>query len=197
MFDETLDNEVEKKIIRVGFGPRLGALVLDAVLTLLFVPLFAWAFMAMGATDFLAQKGHDLLITQEDVLEQLEDILGKYFMFYLVVVGIGTTVAMLYNLIEGFAGASPGKMILGLKVAKEDGTAGDANLFIMRWLLKNLNTFLSIIYMLTGIAIISTLGSLFGLVYFIGCFLALSERKQALHDIILKTAIFYRRDIRS
>ena len=42
----------------------------------------------------------------------------------------------------------------------------------------------------TGIATISYVGILGGIVVLIGCFFALAESKQALHDRILGTAVY-------
>ena len=43
---------------------------------------------------------------------------------------------------------------------------------------------------LTGIEMLGTVGVGLGLIVFIGCFFALGSGKQALHDMVLKTAVY-------
>ena len=47
-----------------------------------------------------------------------------------------------------------------------------------------------------GIAFLSTVGGLLSLVIFIGCFFVLGSQKQAIHDMISKTAVFNKADLR-
>jgi uncharacterized RDD family membrane protein YckC len=128
---------------------------------------------------FLADKGMELLRVDENALEMIEKAMGEYFQFYLIFVGLLTTFSFMYSLIEGFFGASPGKMILGLKVANADGSHGDINLYMKRWALKNASAVLM----------------MFNLVISVGYFIALSENKQALHDLIAKSAVYKKKKI--
>ena len=102
----------------------------------------------------------------------------------LVLAGI---LGLAYTLIEAFTGASPGKRVMGLQVAREDGSKGDVQLYLVRWALKNSGSLLQFV-----LPLISTLASL---VFFFGCFAALGDKKQALHDIIAKTAVYKKADI--
>ena len=43
----------------------------------------------------------------------------------------------LYTLIEGLTGASPAKMMFGIKIANEDGTKANRNTLINRWAFRN------------------------------------------------------------
>ena len=101
----------------------------------------------------------------------------------------------IYTIIEAFTGASPAKMILGYKVANSDGTGGDISLYLKRWAIKNVSSFLYMLAFVTGLIFLFPLGSILGFVMFLGCFLALGDDKQALHDKIAKTAIYNKRDI--
>ena len=76
---------------------------------------------------------------------------------------------------------------MGLQVAREDGSAGDTKLYFLRWALKNSGSILQ--FFLPG------LSTLVSLVFFFGCFAALGEKKQALHDIIAKTAVYKKDEI--
>lgn len=69
---------------------------------------------------------------------------------------------------------------MGLQVTREDGSAGDIKLYLLRWALKNSGSILQFVLPLVS--------NLAGLVFFFGCFAALGDKKQALHDIIVKSA---------
>ena len=100
---------------------------------------------------------------------------------------VASFLAIGYTFIEAFTGASPGKRVMGLQVAREDGSAGDTKLYLLRWALKNSGSLLQFV-----LPVISTVVSL---VFFFGCFATLSDKKQALHDIIAKTAVYKKDDI--
>ena len=85
-------------------------------------------------------------------------------------------IGLAYTLIEAFTGASPGKRVMGLQVARADGSAGDTSLYLLRWALKNSGSILQFV-----LPIVSSLASL---VFFFGCFAALGDKCQALHDTI-------------
>jgi uncharacterized RDD family membrane protein YckC len=99
-------------------------------------------------------------------------------------------IGVLYALIEGITGASPGKMILGIQIRSADGSVAGPGLLIPRFLIKGIATVLGFVALLTGIASITYVGLIGGLVVVIGCFFALAESKQALHDRIIGTAVY-------
>jgi uncharacterized RDD family membrane protein YckC len=195
MLDETLDETVKSAPKRVGFGPRLGAMLLDALLLIILIPLVTWSIVTYGASEFLMQKGIDALKADDDVLEMLEKTLGDFWVFYIVAIAIGLTFSIVYHLIEGFFGASPGKMILGLQVANSDGSRANVNQFMKRWFLKNMSSVIGILNLIMLSPVVDFIGSVIGIVIFFGCFSVLSDNKLALHDIIAGTAVYKKRDI--
>jgi len=179
---------------RIGFGPRLGAAILDVILGGLFASGFGvfLALLGLGAGGVLG-----LAIDEQAELETSLEAIG-------VGAGIGAVMGMLggviigyfiYSIIEAITGASPGKMMLGYKVANADGTGGDTSLYLKRWAIKNASSVFSMLTLVTGFILLKPLGSIIGFVMFLGCFLALGDDKQALHDKIAKTAIYNKRDI--
>jgi uncharacterized RDD family membrane protein YckC len=106
-----------------------------------------------------------------------------------------TIVGVLYGLIEAFTGASPGKMVLKLKIGFEDGRNAAVATYFTRWAVKYSGTILSFLGVISGISLLGTLGSLASFVIFIGCFLVLAEKKQAVHDMAAKTAVFKKADL--
>jgi uncharacterized RDD family membrane protein YckC len=49
---------------------------------------------------------------------------------------------------------------------------------------------------LSGTPFFNTLSGLLSFVVFLGCFAVLSQRRQALHDVIAGTAVYYDHDIK-
>lgn len=166
---------------RIGFGPRLGAAVLDIVfIVLILVPM---SLLGVGA-GLAAAMGLEAAVGSEEA-EALALIgMGAGAIAMALIAGV---VALAYTLIEAFTGASPGKRVMGLQVAREDGSPGDVQLYLLRWALKNSGSLLQFVLPL--------ISSLVSLVFFFGCFAALGEKRQALHDIIAKTAVYKKADI--
>jgi uncharacterized RDD family membrane protein YckC len=166
---------------RIGFGPRLGATLLD----ILFTILLCTPILMFGAgAGIAAAMGLDAMFSPEDA-EALAMIgLGAGMIGSILICALVGTV---YTLIEAFTGASPGKRVMGLQVAKADGSAGEVSLYLLRWALKNSGSILNFI--------LPAISSLASLVFFFGCFAALGEKRQALHDIIAKSAVYKKADI--
>ena len=97
---------------------------------------------------------------------------------------------------EAFTGQSPGKMVLKIKNANADGTAASTGTLVMRALLKYGSTVFTILAGVAGVAVLATVGQVWGLVIFIGCFFVLGAKRQAIHDLIAKTAVFKKSDIK-
>jgi uncharacterized RDD family membrane protein YckC len=179
---------------RIGFAPRLGVSILDAIFGGFFAGGFGifLAFLGLGAGGVLG-----LAIDEQAELESSLEAMG-------VGAGIGALMGMLggvvigyfiYSIIEACTGASPGKMMLGYKVANADRTGGDISLYLKRWAIKNASSVFSMLAFVTGLIFLNPLGSIIGFVMFFGCFLALGDDRQALHDKIAKTAIYHKKDI--
>jgi len=166
---------------RIGFSPRLGAALLDFVFIIaLVVPI---SLLGIGGA-IAAAFGLDNTMSGDDAeaLAMLGMGAGAIAMIL-----VASFLAIGYTFIEAFTGASPGKRVMGLQVAREDGSAGDTKLYLLRWALKNSGSLLQFV-----LPVISTVVSL---VFFFGCFATLSDKKQALHDIIAKTAVYKKDDI--
>ena len=112
----------------------------------------------------------------------------------------GAIGSILYMLIEGFTGASVGKRLLKLTVARADGTAGNQALFLSRMFVKNSDRILHLIAILPLFTFLSgaveSAGSTIGFVLFIGCFFVLGRNRMALHDMVVKTAVFKVHDVK-
>ena len=160
---------------RAGFLRRFPALVLDAVI--IFVLIFP---MGRPASRLLAALGVPM--------SSIDTNAAAYgaFLFYF------WTIAIFYLLIEVLAGATPGKLIVRLKVAGEDGNPASWGRRLGRYLGKI--CFLLIIPSL-GMIEVELLALSFlalGLSSFVGTFLIFGPEKQTLYDKLTKTAVFKR-----
>ena len=96
--------------------------------------------------------------------------------------GIAFT-SIFFYVLEGFTGQTPGKMILGITVANMNGEKASIDKLLLRAFIK-----------ITGVLVCWIVG-IIGIIITLGCFLVLGEKKQALHDIICKTAVYNKSDI--
>jgi uncharacterized RDD family membrane protein YckC len=158
---------------RAGFFRRFPALVLDAVFILLLILPFG-----RPASRLLAAIGVHL-----SSIDTNAGAVGTILFYF-------WTIAIFYLLIEVFAGATPGKLILKLKVAGEDGLPASWGRRLGRYTGKV--CFLLIIppFGMTEIEVVIYAFLALGIVSFLGAFLIFGPRKQTLYDRLTKTAVF-------
>jgi uncharacterized RDD family membrane protein YckC len=164
---------------RVGFGPRFAAAIIDGVAVGLagFVPAAILGWM-LGRQAGESGTG---------AAAALGAALG--------LVAVFRAVYFFYSLIEGFTGASPGKRLLGLKVGTAGGQEGSTPLYLKRWAVKYSGSWLGLLGAVPGLHALGLLAPAAGIAIFLGCFLVLGEKRQALHDIGAGTAVFRTADL--
>jgi uncharacterized RDD family membrane protein YckC len=180
--------------LRKGFGPRLGAFVLDVIITVVCAIAIAAAFGSalgklVGAEQMAAEAMKD---KPADAAESVA-VAGK------IAAGapLATMIAiLLYGLIEAFTGASLGKMALGMKIANPDATAASVGKLFGRYAVKNGSAMINFLGSVAGVAALGNIGGLWSLAFLIGCFFALGSSKQALHDIIVGTAVYPKAEVK-
>jgi uncharacterized RDD family membrane protein YckC len=174
---------------RVGFGPRFLAALIDAAFLAVvgFVAgaaiggmLGGWIGGALGGWEGVGPSSGAVGAAVGAVLGAVAAFGGFVF---------------LYSLIEAFTGASPGKMMLGLKVGTDDGRRGSPALYVKRWAIKYSGTLLGLLGAIPGLHALGLLAPAAGLVVFVGCFLTLGDRRQALHDLGAASAVFRKADL--
>jgi len=168
---------LNKEIERVGFGKRLGSSLLDFIISLLpgiILGIYAGATIAAFLLDFFYDEAQLETIQAGFSGEIAASIIG----LVASLAGIAFT-SIFFYVLEGFTGQTPGKMILGITVANMNGEKASIDKLLLRAFIKITGSFVGII----------------GLIIFVGCFLVLGEKKQALHDIICKTAVYKKSDI--
>ncbi len=153
---------------RVGFFPRLLAAILDMIILMILVYIVNMLTGSQLSTDPSQMFGGD----------------GPAIPLS------GIVIALLYTSLEIWMAATPGKMILKLKIKNVKGKNGTSSVLFIRWIFKQSAQILSLLFVLTHIQPIWYLQSLLGIVIFVGCFFTLGKNKQALHDMLAKTAVY-------
>jgi uncharacterized RDD family membrane protein YckC len=180
---------------RIGFGPRLLAFLTDSFIIGFTASLVMAVVMKSTFQSFLSGQYVEALTA----LSQGQDaaVQGGALDSLLRVTSFITSWSLLYMLIEGFTGASPGKMLLGLKIGTEDGQIADSRTYFYRYLLKNGASLLGVFGKTSGLLILNNIGNMMGMVIFFGCFMTILPHRQAIHDMVVKTAVFRKNDLES
>ncbi len=173
---------------RVGFGKRLGAFVLDFI----FLAIISFVIMIMtGVFDELMSMVEKISHDGTFDLSFMQNIEEDYPALKTTVLW-STVTGLLYWSLEGLTGSSPAKHILGLMVASENRTKASPQQLWSRFVYKNLNIIFSLLYLFSATSAFEILSSLLGFVFFVGCFLVLSVKRQGFHDMLSKTAVFHK-----
>jgi uncharacterized RDD family membrane protein YckC len=158
---------------RIGFGRRLGAFAIDLIVIWILTSIAEFVTGVKGSAD-------------PSSLHHLSDLTR-------LMAGVGVVVSsvqLLYCLIEGLTGASPGKMILKIQIRDASGAPAATGTLILRMVLKQVKVVATFLVALTGSQLLTVVGLAGGVIVAIGCILALGAARQALHDRIVHTAVY-------
>lgn len=178
---------------RVGAGPRLAAAALDYVMSTLAVMVCAW--QGWGWHQLVeAMPGLDGV---RELYAPVEDMLVEFGLEQGLtsLLAASALVGVAYPMVEGTSGASPGKRVLGLHIARPDGTQGNLGLYLLRFLVKYVRPVFATLGAVLGIAALGFLAGPAGLVVTLGTLLLLAPHSQALHDKLAGTAVFHKSDV--
>lgn len=177
---------------RVSFGKRLGAFIVD----LIFLGIVGT--IVASATGFIelmmdlgreAQMSGQLFMSPEDMpAEAISEI---------TTASIYVSLSFLvYWLLEIFLSASFGKLVLGLKIGSAERTEANMQQLIIRFVVRHIGLILSILGSITAVELLGSLSSLGTLIFVIGSFFILSNKRQAVHDIAGKTAVYHKNSLK-
>ena len=183
--------------LRIGFGKRLVAFLIDLLISLTVTFGLGILYMSfdLGVVGIIQDQINNVLSVYEmfgfssSVINTLNSLLGG-------VITASIVVGVFYPLIEGITGASPGKRVLRIIVAAQDSKRGTLALLLKRYAIKNIGIFLQIVAFIPALGFIENIGSIVGLVMFLGYLGALSGARLALHDLIAQTAVYHVEDVR-
>lgn len=162
---------------RIGFGLRLGSYLLDFMFIMIIINLFEYS----GIGEFLSNDnfsfGEEKLI-EIDGISINSNSTGRVLFF------------VFYGLMELFFSASPAKLLLGLIIGTEAGNKAGIKPLTQRYFVKNFPYFLSLFSDHLSKTTFMILIIIFSSLFVFGCLMALQNQRQALHDIISKTAVY-------
>lgn len=174
---------------RIGFGRRLGAFLIDFVIS------SGLAFIIVSLAGSMFENFVDWSKFSDEVINQMGSIYGNFTETIIYLSVVGTLVSFLYFIVEGFTGYTIGKLILGIQIGTQEGKRADQSKLMVRFAIKNISTIVGLISTATMVSIIGTIGSILGFIVLIGCFFALGENKLAMHDMIAKTAVYRKAEL--
>ena len=165
---------------RIGFGIRAIAYLVDWIAILVVGTLLGSLLGGMlGA-------GAAGAVTGEGAIAAAGGIVG---MLIGAMVGIGLA-GVFWMFWEGLTGMTLGKLVVGIKVGGDDGKATFRGKLMLRAAVKYSYSVVSFLASVTGFALLMPLATLCWVVVLIGCFFALGQTRQALHDMAAGTAVY-------
>jgi uncharacterized RDD family membrane protein YckC len=167
---------------RVGFGKRFLAYFIDNFIIALLVMLY----MILSGTI-----SEIMAISTSNTVELLE--LFKYSDRFELP---GTIIGLVYFSTEFFFAFSLGKLTLGIRIGSENAEQPQVSTLAIRYIVKNISSVVSLAASIFGFFLFGILGSLLGFIVFIGCFFVLGQKRQAFHDMLSKSAVYFKEDIK-
>ncbi len=179
-----------RTIERSSFAVRFGAMAIDIAFVVILTVLTTiiteiWTFHSFSEEfSYLGYFGFTLTLFFSLFVSSVSSISTAIILTFLVI------------LVEAFTGRTPGKIMLKLRIANPDGKKSSILILMLRSMLKNISVFMLCCSPFMG-EIFIILGLLGGLAIFLGGFLVFRKERQALHDILAKTAVFNAKDLKN
>jgi uncharacterized RDD family membrane protein YckC len=173
---------------RVGVGPRLGAYLIDTLLVM------GAAYLLRDVAAALAPQAVQVAMAQQPKGEVPPDLQA----WVLTAARASVAASLLgpfYGLVEGLSGASPGKLLLGLRVVTTEGHRAPLAQLLERFVIKGGPNLLAFAAILTNLPGLSTAASGFAFLVILGGLLILGAKRQAIHDLAARTAVLRRSDV--
>jgi uncharacterized RDD family membrane protein YckC len=170
--------------MRQGFASRLLAMLCDTVIAIAVIGLISAAFTGDA---FILIK----LADNDPQAERAAESAGWGFAAALILFFLAFWFSEIY------LAASPGKLVLGLRIGDENGVRASLRQLIVRWLVKNSGGVIEMIGDFAGVRGILAAGHVVSLAVVMGCFFVLGSSRQALHDKVASTAVFKKSDLRA
>jgi len=168
-------------VYRQGFGIRLLAYILDGILVGV---LMIAAFYVNGTFEKIMTYGANILSDAAIMTDLIKSITP-----------LSAIIGLMYFSLEVIFAASPGKMILGLRIGTQDRNEATTTTLLIRFLLKESSTVLSAIALIPGLFFVPYIGSFCNIFIIVGFFWTLTQKKQSFHDMLSKTAVYKKADI--
>lgn len=102
-------------------------------------------------------------------------------------------IALAYTSTEVWLAGTPGKLLLGLRIATSAGPVAAKWTLALRWSAKHFGLFLLLLHAITQSLVFEYLAGFMNVIVLIGCLQALDEYRRTWHDEWAGTAVWRRR----
>jgi uncharacterized RDD family membrane protein YckC len=181
-------------LVRVGFGARFGASLIDGVVLMILSAVLT-GFIASLFPGFVGDMlGRQQAKLDPKVAAQMPAMVT--FMQWMVRWQIAIVfVGLLYACFEGLFGRALGKLLLGIRIADARGHRAAVPRLLARMAVKNCGSLLSVVAVIVGSHVFLQISGGVGWIIAFGCLLVLGKKRQALHDLAAKTAVYRNSDL--
>ena len=169
---------------RVGVGRRLAAVAVDGLIV-----AAASGLVGITAGGLFGSLTSDIAGQTDGFVDRA--MLGALFG---LVAGF-TAIGAVYFALEVLTDATPGKRALGLVIGTEDARPAAVGARLARYLVKCSPLLLGMLTAVPGFWFAATLALLATTTISVGGMMALGPNRQALHDVIARTAVYRRADL--
>ncbi len=183
----TYESSEDPYIWRIGFGRRVAAYIIDSILLFLLLLLASYFFGTFSELKFLLSSG---------VNYQSVEFINDFMLLVENLLPLSISVSAVYYFTEIFFAATPGKMLLGIVIGTEDKKFAPISKLLLRFAIKNSSLIFNFLFLITSLSVFSSISSIVSFVVFLGCFAVFTIKKQALHDIISKSAVYFKDELK-
>lgn len=179
--------------LRVGFGRRLGAFLLDGViLAIILIAVFSATGFIQANVEFYEKIA---VFMESNNYEYMNDLIAQFTKENLMSYMFIPLIVLFFGILEILVAASPGKLLLDIRIAKDNRAKADTQSLLKRYFYKNSAQLLSFLNYLLLVGVLDTLSTLLSLAFIIGCFFVLGRKRQGFHDMLAKTAVYRKDDV--
>ena len=174
---------------RISFGRRFGGYLID---NFVYTIIFMFILSITGSLDNLLSLDLDVdsnMFSDPDFMSAFVSGITTDITPIIIILTLS-----FYSLEVIFA-QSVGKMILGIKIGSIEPGFASYQQLLLRLIVKCSATILTLFFVITSLTFFETLSSLCSFVIFIGCFFVLGQKRQALHDTVSGTAVYFKDEL--
>lgn len=180
-----MEQTYEKQYIEhAGFGSRFGAYIIDFILAIILAICCSKIVSAVcgdANSDWVKFFVGNTTYTGNSVNTDYSNCVALFM--------------LLTGIIEAITGAGIGKRIVGISIKNTIGDKPTQGVLIARWALKYLGTILFLISLFTDSWLILAISKTATVIIMLSTLLILTEYKQAIYDIIVKTMVYKNKKI--
>ena len=173
---------------RIGFGRRFGAYMIDIVFYTLFL------LVALFVTG-IAEEMMEMIPAGADATQIMLEIDGFTEFVASRLLPLSLAITFVYYSLEVVFGQTVGKMLLGIIIGTDNKKFASYSQLFVRFAIKNLSSFMKLLFVLTAISFVEILSNVVSFVIVFGFLFVFGLKKQALHDTIAKTAVYFKDEL--